>query len=103
MAKTSLLFALFTCYCLHLCLHVSLKQNINLIHEISHTKYNTFRKFSAQHTFVRKHNNKKFSHKLFGIEINAKENKANYMYGTSPMLTTYGCSEFQPDIPGQDL
>ena len=60
------------------CLHVSLERNINLVYEISRVKYNAFRKFSAQNIFVRKHNDQKFSHKLFEIEINVNENKANY-------------------------
>ena len=41
-------------------------------------KYNAFRKFSPQNIFVRKRNDENFSHELFGIEINANENKANY-------------------------
>ena len=60
------------------CLHVSLKRNINFVHEISRVKYNAFRKFSAQNIFGRKLNDKNFSHELFGIEINTNENKANY-------------------------
>ena len=60
------------------CLHVSLERNINFAHEISYVKYNAFRKFSGQNIFVRKHIGENFSHKLFGIEINADENKANY-------------------------
>ena len=41
-------------------------------------KYDTFREFSAQNIFVKKRKDENFSHKLFGIEINANENKANY-------------------------
>ena len=60
------------------CLHVSLKRNINFIHEISRAKYNTFRKFSGLNIFVRKRIGENVSHELFGIEINSNENKANY-------------------------
>ena len=63
---------------LSFCLHVSLKRNINIVHEILHVKYNDFRKFSEQNIFITKRNEKNFSHKLFGIEINANENEANY-------------------------
>ena len=41
-------------------------------------KYNVFEKFSPQTIFVRKRNDENFLHKLFGTEINANENKANY-------------------------
>ena len=57
------------------CLHVSLEQNINFVHEISHVKYNAFRKFSGQNIFIRKRIDNNFSHELFGIEINANEIK----------------------------
>ena len=60
------------------CLHVSLEQNINFVHEISLVKYSAFRKFSARYIFVKKRNAEKFSHELFGIEANANENKVNY-------------------------
>ena len=65
-------------YHVSFCLHVSLERNINFVHEISRVKYNAFRKFSARNIFVRKRNDKNFSHELFGIEINAHENKADY-------------------------
>ena len=74
----------FTLLCsLHLllsscfCLRVSLEQNINLVHEILFMKY-AFKKSSAQNIFGRKHNDENFSHELFGIEMNANENKAKY-------------------------
>ena len=60
------------------CLHVSLQRNINFVYEISLVKYDAFRKFSARNIFARKRNDENFSHELFGIEINANENKANY-------------------------
>ena len=60
------------------CLHVNLKWNINFVYKISHVKYNTFRKFSARNIFIRKRNDENFAHELFGIEINANENKTNY-------------------------
>ena len=60
------------------CLHFTHERNINFVHEISHIKYNAFRKFSAQNIFGTKCNDKDFSHELFGIEINVNENKANY-------------------------
>ena len=43
------------------CLHVSLKWNINFVHEISHVKYKAFRKFLGQTIFVRKRINENFS------------------------------------------
>ena len=42
------------------CLHVSLKRNINFVHEISHVEYNAFIKFSARNTFGRKRNDNNF-------------------------------------------
>ena len=60
------------------CLHVSLEWNINIIHDISRVKYNAFRKFPAQNILATKCNDKNFLHKLFEIEINTNENKANY-------------------------
>ena len=60
------------------CLLVGFEWNINFIHEILCVKYNTFRKFLAQNIFVRKRNDENFSHELFGTEINANKNKANY-------------------------
>ena len=59
-------------------LHVSLKRNINFVHEISYVKYNALRKFLPRNIFVRKRNDENFAHKLFGIEINANKNRANY-------------------------
>ena len=60
------------------CLHVSLKRNINFVHEISRLKYNVFKKFLPRNIFVSECNGENFSHRLFGIEIKANENKANY-------------------------
>ena len=70
------LFVLVTCYeptsfLLHV--NVSLKRNMNFVHDISPVKYNAFKKFPVQMC-----NDKNFSHKLFGIEINLIENKENY-------------------------
>ena len=79
----SLHLLLSTCFCLH----VSLERNINFVHEISRVKYNAFGKFSAQNIFSIKRSDEKFSHELFGIEINAKEHEANYRI-TKPHLTT---------------
>ena len=61
-----------------ICLHVSLERNINFVHEISHVKYNAFRKFLGLNIFGRKGYDKNFLCKLFGFETNANENKANY-------------------------
>ena len=41
-------------------------------------KNKVFRKFLARNFFGRERDDENFSHALFGIEINAKENKANY-------------------------
>ena len=41
-------------------------------------KNKAFRKFSVRNIFVRERDDDNFSHELFGIEINANENKANY-------------------------
>ena len=56
------------------CLHRWASNGIS----ISRVKYNALRKFSGQNIFVIKRIDENFLRQLFGIEINANENKANY-------------------------
>ena len=76
---TSISFVLFTFHCLHLFVYMlASNRNMNFVHEISRVKYTASRKFSGQNIFGIKRNDKNFSHKLFGIQINTNENKAKY-------------------------
>ena len=78
LANFNILRSLHLLLSTHFCLHVSLERNINFAHEISRVKYDVFRLFSGGNIFVRKRIDKNFSNELFGIEIHANENKANY-------------------------
>ena len=72
---TSLSFVLFTCCCPHL--FVSLERNINFVHEFC--AWNKIPPVNFWHKIFSLDNvMMKFFHKLFIVEMNANENKANY-------------------------
>ena len=75
---TSLSFVLFTCCCPHLLICMLASNGISASSMNFAREINAFKKFSARNFFVRKRNDESFPRELFGVEINANENKANY-------------------------
>ena len=63
---------------------------------------NPFKNFSLRNLFIRKRNDKNFSQDLFGVEINANENKANYD-NSKDTYVFLRCDLFPPDSRGHDV
>ena len=65
----NLLRSLYLLLLTSFCLHVSLKRNINFVHEISGAKYNELRKFLSQNIFARKRNDENFHTNYLELQL----------------------------------